>query len=129
MRRSRADWELKHGESKRDVRLAKFYRYGYFLCSFGLAAVLELLDLVNGIGMFWIGLTLFFYGIYTMLIMRKPERHFLLAMLHWEHQEMKLSGSGYDMFKLQEWRRDSRILAIFCLVLGVVCMIMPIVVR
>ena len=92
MANKRVDFEMQTGEFKSDIRLAKFYRYGYWICAF--------------------------------IIMQKPERHFILAMLDADRKEMELSGGDYDMFMLEKWRREERIFSFIFIILGLACIIL-----
>ena len=122
MANKRVDFEMQTGEFKSDIRLAKFYRYGYWICAFIIALLFECVHLLN-LG-FWCGLFMIIHRIYAFIIMQKPERHFILAMLDADRKEMKLSGGDYDMFMLEKWRREERIFSFIFIILGLACIIL-----
>ena len=121
MAKKRADFEIETGEFKCDIRLAKFYLYGYWICAYIIALLFECIHLLNF--SFWGGFFMITHRIYTFIIMKKPERHFILAMLNRERKEMKHSHNAYDMFMLEKWRREERILSVIFVVLGLACII------
>lgn len=119
--KKRVDYELQTGEFKSDIRLAKFWRFGYWICAFILAAFLDYINLLNFL--FWVGLFIIGHSIYTFIIMKKPKRYFTLGMLNYERKEMKISGSEIDMFTLDKWRREEHIRIIIFITIGLIFII------
>ena len=105
-------------EKKMDIILALFWRYGYFVCTLVIIAVLGNKDNHTII----VGIAGIIYAIYTWIIASIPARHFLLGMLDVCHQPMKLAGSGYTRF-LDKWKAEGKFISLFFGILGIVLIV------